>query len=334
MRAAIYNPYLDTLGGGERYSMAFAQTAVKKGYRVDVQWKDSSIKKKLEERFGISLKGVNFIKNINRGDNYDVCFWISDGSIPLLRARNNILHFQIPFQNVKGKSLINKMKLYRINRIVCNSRLTKKHIDKAYGVKSVVIYKPKRKEKLIVAVGRFSQLTQSKRQDVLIRAFKKFYDTGYDDWRLVLAGGVEVGVDKYINKLKKTSRGYPIDIIESPPFRKIVSLYGKAKVFWSASGYGVDEEIEPMKLEHFGITVVEAMAAGAVPIVYDAGGHREIIKDGISGYLWKDIRQLITNSKKIGVWFSMGFVGERKKFCFNSWRRLVSPGVDEVCCNS
>lgn len=307
MRAAIYNPYLDTLGGGERYSMAFAQTAVKKGYRVDVQWKDSSIKKKLEERFGISLREVNFIKNINRGDNYDVCFWVSDGSIPLLRARNNILHFQIPLQNVKGKSLINRMKLYRINRIVCNSRLTKKHIDKAYGVKSLVIYppvdvaqiKPKRKEKLIVAIGRFSQLTQSKRQDVLIRAFKKLYDTECDDWKFILAGGTEVGDDKYIDKLKKVSKGYPIDIIESPSFKQIVSLYGKAKVFWSASGYGVDEEKEPMKLEHFGITVVEAMAAGAVPIVYDAGGHKEIIKDGISGYLWKDIRQLIAKSKKV-----------------------------------
>jgi len=53
MKAAIFNPYLDTLGGGERYTMAFAKVLSKKGYRVDVGWKDASIKAKIEDRFGI-----------------------------------------------------------------------------------------------------------------------------------------------------------------------------------------------------------------------------------------------------------------------------------------
>ncbi|MFH1656622.1 MAG: hypothetical protein ABH956_02505, partial [Candidatus Nealsonbacteria bacterium] len=108
MKAAIYNPYLDTLGGGERYSISFAKILKEKGYEVFVQWKDLSIKEKLEERFGISLKGINFIPDIKRGDGYDSCFWVSDGSIPALKARKNYLHFQVPFKDVKGKSLINK----------------------------------------------------------------------------------------------------------------------------------------------------------------------------------------------------------------------------------
>ena len=48
MRAAIYNPYLDTLGGGERYTMAVASTLVENGFNVDVQWKDGNIKNILE----------------------------------------------------------------------------------------------------------------------------------------------------------------------------------------------------------------------------------------------------------------------------------------------
>jgi len=97
MRAAIYNPYLDTLGGGERYTMGMARVLVSKGYRVDIEWKESSIKEQLEKRFGIDLSGVNVAGSINRGDGYDVCFWVSDGSIPILRARKNFLHFQVPF---------------------------------------------------------------------------------------------------------------------------------------------------------------------------------------------------------------------------------------------
>lgn len=307
MRAAIYNPYLDTLGGGERYTMAFAQSLVKKGFRVNVQWRNSSIRKKLENRFGIELDNVYFVKDIKRGDGYDICFWVSDGSIPLLRARKNILHFQIPFQNVGGRTLLNRMKLFRINNIVCNSKFTKKYIDKEFGVKSIVIYppvdveklKPKRKENLIISIGRFSQLTQAKRQDILIRAFKKIYDSGFRDWKLILAGGVEIGVTDYVKNLRGKAKGYPIEIIESPSWKEIRKMYGKAKIFWSASGYGIDEKKEPKRVEHFGITVVEAMAGGAVPLVCFAGGHKEIISEGKDGYLWATEKALLLKTKAL-----------------------------------
>jgi glycosyltransferase involved in cell wall biosynthesis len=319
MRAAIYNPYLDTLGGGERYTMAFAGVLANNGYRVDIQWKDQKIKKKLENRFGIKLKSVdiNFIDDIKRGDGYDICFWISDGSIPTLKARRNFLHFQMPFMDVNGKSLLNKMKLFRVEKVICNSKFTKKFIDEEYGVDSVVLYppvdvekiKPKRKENIILSVGRFSQLTQAKRQDVLVTAFKRLSGSKSNTfkgetfkgrgWRLVLAGGTEIGAEEYVAELKEMAEGFPIEIIESPNFKIIKDLFGKAKIFWSASGYGVDEKKEPKKVEHFGIVTAEAMAAGAVPLVYNAGGHKEIITDGTDGFLWLNLGQLLTKTKKL-----------------------------------
>jgi len=39
-----------------------------------------------------------------------------------------------------------------------------------------------------------------------------------------------------------------------------------------------------VSLEHFGITTVEAMAAGCVPLVYDSGGQAEIVSSGYNGY--------------------------------------------------
>jgi len=304
MKAAIYNPYLDTLGGGERYTLAFAKTLSLNGYKVDVAWKSVAIKKKLQDRFGIDLGDINIKNDIKRGEGYDILFWVSDGSIPLLRARHNFLHFQFPFKDVNGRSLMNKMKLYRIEKIICNSYFTKSFIDAEYGVESAVIYppvdvaniKPKRKENIILYVGRFSQLTQAKGQDILIKAFKGFYKSN-GDWKLILAGGTEVGSDEYVKKLEKSIKDYPIEIIKSPSFGEIKNLYGKAKIFWSASGYGVNEKKNPTQVEHFGITVVEAMAAGTVPIVYSAGGHKEIIADSENGFLWKKTSQLIKATK-------------------------------------
>lgn len=331
MKCAIYNPYLDTLGGGERYTMAVATTLFEAGYEVDVQWKTPKIKEKLENRFGIVLDGVSFVPDVRRGDGYDVCFWVSDGSIPTLKARKNLLHFQVPFHDVKGGTLLNRMKLYRINKVICNSNFTKKFIDAEYRVKSVVIYppvdvekiKPKRKKNIILNVGRFSQLAQAKRHDILIDAFKKLYTGGIQDWELILAGGIEVGAAKYLERLLKKAKGFPIKFITSPTFKEITNLYGKAKIFWSAAGFGVNESKEPERVEHFGISVVEAMAAKAVPIVFSAGGHKEIIEEGEGGYLWENIRallkftRLLVGNKRLLHSLSLKAASDGRKFGYD-----------------
>lgn len=333
MKAAIYNPYFDTLGGGERYTMAVASALESAGYSVFIQWHDKKIKSDLEKRFGIDLKNINVVPDIKRGDGFDVCFWLSDGSIPMLRSRNNILHFQFPFSKVNGRSLMNKMKFYRINHVVCNSEFTKRFIDREYQINSKVIYppvdveniKPKRKTNTILYVGRFSSLTQSKHQDILIDAFKEMYDSGQKKYRMVLAGGVEIGVDKnVIPDLRKSAQGYPIRIVESPTYSKLLEYYGESKFFWSASGFGEDENLNPTKVEHFGITLVEAMAAGCVPLAYNAGGHKEIIT-GNEGVLWGDIDHLcdetknLIKDKKLFVEYQNNAIKRSKDFSYENF---------------
>lgn len=328
MKAAIFNPYWDSMGGGERYTLGFVQVLIDLGYSVDIEWSGKTLHQRkfwqlgqnndsgdlpeislvnFEKHFGISLENTKFVKDIKRGDGYDVCFWVSDGSIPLLRARQNILHFQFPFKNVGGKSLLNKMKMYRINHIICNSYFTKKVIDTEYGINSTVIYppvdvqniKPKKKVNTILGVNRFSQLTQAKRQDILVDAFKKFYKSGFIDWNMILAGGNSIGSKIFVRKLKRKARRYPIKIIENPKYKELKELYGTAKIFWSASGFGVDEKANPKAVEHFGITIVEALASGCGVFALDAGGHKEIIAEGYNGYLWRKKSDLVKKTSKL-----------------------------------
>lgn len=303
-KAAIVNPYFDTLGGGERYTISFAKVLSDMGFVVDVQWGDETIGEKIKKRFGIDTSKINFIDDVKRGDGYDVCFWVSDGSIPLLRARKNILHFQVPFKDVNGDTLLNKMKLMRVSDIVCNSKFTKEVIDGEFSVESKVIYppidtnsiKPKRKQNIILFVGRFSDLLQTKHQDVLVDSFKRL---DLPDWKLVLAGGTDVGGRNFFESLKRDSSGFNIEIIDSPDYKTLLDLYGVSKIFWSASGYGVDEIENPQKVEHFGMSVVEAMVAGGVPILYNAGGHKEIVEHGTNGYLWSNPDELIKITEKL-----------------------------------
>lgn len=343
MKAGIFDPYLDTIGGGERYCLTLVEWLASKGWQVEVFWEDESLKEKLCEKLNLDLKRVKFtpdkifkhknlLKKWQESRNYDLLFFISDGSIPLMFGKKNILHFQVPFKNVNGENLWNKIKIKRIYHLVCNSFFTKRSIDKEFGIDSLVIYppvavetfKPLKKENIILSVGRFSQLMQAKRQDVLIHEFKRMMETdesGYlKGWKLILAGGTEVGGNSFVKKIRKLTEGYPIEILVNSSFKDLQSLYGKAKIFWSAAGFGFDEEKNPEKTEHFGITAVEAMAAGCVPVVIKKGGQKEIVEDKVSGFFWKTEENLakltlqLIKEEKLREKMALQSIKQSKKF--------------------
>lgn len=295
MKALIHNPYWNSWGGGERYVSRFCKKLLIEGWEVDIDWKeDLSIE--MEKRFGFDLCGAKYVQSFN-SIGYDLVFWASDGSLPTLFAKKNIIHLQFPFTNIGGKSLFNSIKS-KFYEFVVNSQFTKEFIDKEFGVNSKVLYPPVdvetfvpgKKENFILYVGRFSKLTQQKGQEVLIDSFKKLKS----DWKLVLAGGVGVGTDtKWLTKLEKKALKNKVEIVKNPNLDKLISLYGKAKIFWSASGFGINENENPVAVEHFGITVVEAMSSGCVPIITNLGGHKEIVNDNEDGFLWDSTKELI-----------------------------------------
>lgn len=293
-RAGIHNPYWDSLGGGERYTASFVKLLLDQGWRVDIHW-PRDISSDIKNRFGIDISPANYVSQLTT-HNYQLIFWLSDGSLPTSFAKKTIVHFQFPFQNVNGRSPVNQFKS-KFYKFVVNSEFTKNTIDKEFNVESTVIYPPidtslfksGKKQNIILYIGRFSNLTQLKGQNVLIDSFKHIHQQ-LPDWKLVLAGGTTVGTDKkIINKLRKSSQNMPIEIITDPSFKKIQQLCSEAKIFWSASGYSAGKAIQA---EHFGITVVEAMSAGAVPVITNLGGHKEIVDDKINGYLWDAPSQL------------------------------------------
>jgi len=124
---------------------------------------------------------------------------------------------------------------------------------------------------------------------------------------LILVGNTNVGTtDENLDKLKKLASGLPVEFIINPDLNHLKIIYSRASIFWSASGMGEDELLKPEKVEHFGMTVVEAMSAGAVPVISNLGGHKEIISSADEGYLWntptelcKITLDLISNPKKI-----------------------------------
>ncbi len=354
-KAAIYDPYLDTLGGGERYCLTLAEILLKNNFQVDLFWSgDNSLISKAENRFSLNLNGLNIVPDIfsipptdidNSDENqqmpdinrlslthqkithkikkisekltinrkYDLIFFLSDGSLPLLFSKKNYLHVQVPFlshQNLFAK-LNYFLKSKFINNVICNSQFTAKFQPSQFKNKTLVIYPPvdvekfssdKNKENIILSVGRFDNVLNAKKQDILIDAFKQLSLRHPSlNWRLILAGGslTDPQNNAYLKLLQKKAIGLAVEFAINPPFDVLKKIYSKSKIYWHAAGFDVDENIHPENTEHFGITIVEAMASGVVPVVISHGGIPEIVDNGVNGFLWKTIDELVSKTEKL-----------------------------------
>ncbi len=322
MKIAIYSPYLDTIGGGERYMLTIAETLAS-DHQVDVLLDNhlssldiNLLKETLSKRLNLDLKAVNFIKAplgsdskaLNRSlflRKYDVLFCLTDGSIFYSTARKSILHIQSPLTNNQKTKLKNKIKLSSWDLIIYNSEFTKKHAEKSWPIKSQVIYppvdlsgiKPLTKKNYILSVGRFFGYLREKKHEVLIRSFIEMYQkNNLKGWSLHLVGSATSGDTKYLNELTKMAEGFPIYLYPNLNYQKLLKLYGQSSIYWHGAGF---EETDPTKMEHFGITTVEAMAGGCVPVVIGQGGQTEIIQDKTDGFLWKDLDELNKLTLKI-----------------------------------
>jgi len=197
-------------------------------------------------------------------------------------------------------SILNSIDTY--GAIWAISRFTQRWIRKYWNRPSEVLYPPidvdafhpVEKRDQIISVGRYFAEGHNKKHMVMIRAFKDMVDNGLQGWDFVLVGSTTSGLvhEEYLSRLEKESQGYPIAIYKDTPFEKLVQLYGESAIYWHASGYGEDEDLEPIKFEHFGISTVEAMASGCVPVVIGFGGQPEIIRHGNNGFLWQSKDEL------------------------------------------
>lgn len=315
MKIAVYSPYLDSFGGGERYMMTIAE-ACSLGNVVDIlldqHLKELGVdylKDTLSKRFDLNLKTVNFIKApIGRNSSflsrifflakYDVLFYLTDGSIFYPTGKRNILHIQSPLVGQPAKGIWGKLKLKGWDLIIYNSKFTKENSKRNWPLSSQVIYppadvqhvQPLKKKKYILSVGRFFGYLKDKKHELLIKTFKELFETGrIKEWSLHLVGSAGDGDRDYLAKLQGLAKRLPIKFYPNLDYHNLIKLYGQSSIYWHAAGFGEDD---PVKMEHFGISTVEAMAGGCVPVVIAKGGQKEIVEDGRSGYLWETLNEL------------------------------------------
>jgi len=169
-----------------------------------------------------------------------------------------------------------------IRRFLAVSDFTREFVREKWGRDSTTLYPPcpidlyrdlqnHPKENLVITVGR---IAPEKRMQLFLEIAHKLPEV-----KFAIVGSIPEDKKWYYENLKRITPGNVSFIIA--PLRKVRDVLGKAKVY-----------VHTTQNEHFGITIVEAMAAGCVPVVHNSGGPREIVSDGV-GYRWNTIDEAI-----------------------------------------
>jgi len=261
---------------------------------------------------------------------YDVAIAVESDLPPPLAARRNVLHVQVPHRRWSAGDLLRALRagrladvrravaraayfpraLRRYDLVLCNSRFTARVIEEQWRPSIPVLVVPppaelpttpvswSEKRNIILSVARFFRGGHEKNQGVLIEAFRMFV-ARHPNWELHLVGGAEASEEVFVIELERRARGMPVVFHVNAGREEVRRLYRLSKVFWHATGLGVDERREPERVEHFGIALVEAMGYGCIPFAIGRGGPREIIEPGVNGFFWETVPELVERTAAV-----------------------------------
>lgn len=325
---------LNIIGGAERVALAIIEALTLSGHQVHVLTVSKTRWEELKEYFGrpinindkaiLPISSTNFevyqrmLVTLTRYGDYDLII----NSYGDIFTYSHIVYMHYPsIFNVKKElmetmdhrtKLIKSLYLspYYISQkmltgtyikrmiVLTNSSFSAKAIKKIFNKKALIVPPPvdfelffikkslsEKVNNLAVTVSRFNPI--KKLETILYIAKTLPYI------EFVIAGAVKNKVEMEYYKLLKeiilNKMIRNVNLLPNPSAKQLVDLYHNASIY-----------IHTMPQEHFGIAVVEAMAAGCVPIVHKLSGTWiDVIEYGRFGYGFENTSELITILKKL-----------------------------------
>ncbi len=328
---ALYDHTLHLIGGGQKYGCTMAQ-ALQDDFDVTLithrpvaasdltAWYDLDLSRCRirvmplgffagDEAINpdrVSARGENPFFAVSReSGNYD--FFVNNSMLEMVFPLANVSVFVCHFpERPKGPYFYAD----RYPHLIYNSRYTAGWIAKKWGIAgNRHIYPPvdmepsgaaEPKENVILSVARFES-GGSKQQAEMVIAFARLLarePRATRGWKLVLCGG-SASPNPYLERIRAelaARPGLPVELRVNIALDELKRQYARAAIFWHLCGLG---QSNPAHVEHFGMSTVEAMQNGCLPIVFDGGGQREIVEDGVSGFRFAGAGQLLERTLQV-----------------------------------
>lgn len=314
--AVIFTPFGIRPGGGERYVFSAAR-ALSKTHRIVICSPEIFSRARVEfllnsldiQQFAFDV--CDFVHLKSAVPDVDIWFVMANEVVTALPAcgRVNIYHLQFPFPWRNTNSFQFDV-ITSYDAIVVNSEFTRYWTERRLGEIGIsknppveVVYPPvksipaMRMRKIdgtlrIVTVGRFFVGGHSKRQDTFIKILARAREVTSQRIFAVILGSVHPSVEaqSYFEEILEAADELgDVQVVTEASNEEIVEHLNAADVYVHCTGYGISETVKPEEAEHFGITIVEAIRAGCIPLVYGVGGPAEIIQNSRAGLTFKSV---------------------------------------------
>ena len=310
----LFTPYALVPGGGERYLLSVAQV-FRDEFEVFLVTPEEQSKDRLEQlaqQLDVQTGHVVPIRLQEAAARapFDVAIVMGNEALPALPKLGNRNFFLCQFPFPADRDDLTRRLVFwpDYERVVVYSEYAKAHTQQSQIKASAaarpihIIHPPvspvgttsatiTKRPGMILSVGRFASTGHSKCQDKLIAAFREISATGLS---LHLAGTLNPSQDSQdtYELCRKLAQDLPVTFHPNATRAELGQLYAQADCYWHGTGLGSDIETQPEKFEHFGITVVEAMASGCIPFVLDHGGPASVVTAGRNGWTYRTQAEL------------------------------------------
>jgi len=319
-RVAIFTPFAITPGGGERYFLTIAE-AFREVAEVTLITPHPFSRTRIltmGRDFGLQLDHIDQIRlaDVDARPPFDLAFVVGNAIYPPVGrlATHNIFICQFPFP-IENESYVQLVRPFwaMYDVVLTYSSFVRRHVGRmveslALSARPIEVLSPPApllrpsavKRPQILHVGRFFTGGHCKRQDVLIEAVRRLVAADVST-ELHLAGSLHPEPEHrdYFAALVESAAGLPVHFHTNCSAETLQALYAQSLIYWHATGYGEDVERAPHLTEHFGISVVEAMSAGCIPIVFAAGGPVEVVTDGVTGFHFRTLDELCARTQTL-----------------------------------
>jgi glycosyltransferase involved in cell wall biosynthesis len=307
MRLAVFYDYLRTIGGGERVALTLTKALGAHLYTTDLD-------PGLPERAGFGgvhvtdlgpLVAAPPIKQMHaswrfahaRLCDYDAYVFVGNWAHFAARRHHPNLYYCLTptraFYDLRASVLgrlppsraliartwtgvhgaFDRRTVRQCDRIIGISHVVRDRIRRYYGRDAEVVYPPVATSRFrFEEIGNFwlsvDRMYPEKRVELQLEVFRRLPEE-----RLLIVGGYSRGdrAERYVATLRPPPN---VTFLGEIPDDELRRLYARCRGFLTTA---VDED--------FGITPVEAMAAGKCVLATDEGGYRETVVDGRTGFL-------------------------------------------------
>lgn len=234
-----------------------------------------------------------------------------------------IYQCQFPFDSDNTGTELNLRDLQTVDVVIVNSEYTKLHyLDQTKDIFSnflnaggsfpnvEIVHPPvslletkdtdkKPKDITVISMlGRIFEGRQSKGHMSAIEGVRNLYQElrlkhgRKKTFELHIIGNVHPGFDGFAQNLTRLAKGLPVEFHFSVSREELRETLAKSHFIWHLTG--IDADNDPASNEHFGISLVEAMSVGTIPIHFNKGGAPEASKG--CGYEISDVNSLVSQT--------------------------------------